>query len=36
MKTNIENVKRIIAETIAKTPSAQSCKCNCALSGAFV
>ena len=35
MKSNIENVKRIIAETIAKTPSTPNCKCNCALSGAF-
>ena len=35
MKSNIENVKRIIAETIAKTPSTPNCKCNCALTGAF-
>ncbi len=35
MKGNIENVKRVIAETIAKTPSQCICKCNCALSGAF-
>jgi 5'-methylthioadenosine phosphorylase len=35
MKTNSENVKRIIAETIAKTPSEATCKCNCALTGAF-
>jgi len=36
MKSNIENVKRIIAETIAKTPSECSCKCGSALTGAFV
>jgi 5'-methylthioadenosine phosphorylase len=36
MKTNIENVKRIIAETIAKTPSQCSCKCGEALKGAIV
>ena len=35
MKVGIENVKKIIAETIAKTPSAQSCKCNHALTGSF-
>jgi 5'-methylthioadenosine phosphorylase len=35
MKTGIENVKKIVAETIAKTPVTQSCKCNCALTGAF-
>ena len=35
MKKNIENVKRILAETIAKTPKECSCKCNCALDGAF-
>jgi 5'-methylthioadenosine phosphorylase len=36
MKTNIENVKRIIGETIAKTPSQCSCKCGEALKGAIV
>jgi 5'-methylthioadenosine phosphorylase len=36
MKKGTENVKRIIAETIAKTPSECSCKCSCALTGAFV
>ncbi len=35
MRNNIENVKRIIAETIAKTPSECTCKCNKALEGAF-
>jgi 5'-methylthioadenosine phosphorylase len=35
MKAGIENVKRIIAEVIAKTPVEYSCKCNCALTGAF-
>jgi len=35
MKTNIENVKRLITETIAKTPSECSCKCSSALTGAF-
>ena len=35
MKTGIENVKRIIAEAIAKTPGECSCKCGCALTGAF-
>jgi 5'-methylthioadenosine phosphorylase len=36
MKTNIENMKRIIAETIAKLPTECACKCNEALKGAFV
>jgi 5'-methylthioadenosine phosphorylase len=36
MKSNIENVKRIIAETIAKTPSERNCACDQALKGAFV
>jgi 5'-methylthioadenosine phosphorylase len=36
MKTNIENVKRIIAETVAKTPSQCSCKCGEALKEAIV
>jgi 5'-methylthioadenosine phosphorylase len=35
MKTGIDNVKRIIAETIAKTPSECSCQCSHALTGAF-
>jgi 5'-methylthioadenosine phosphorylase len=35
MKNNIENVKRLIAEVIAKTPSEFSCKCHSALEGAF-
>jgi 5'-methylthioadenosine phosphorylase len=36
MKSNIENVKCIIAETVAKLPSECGCKCNEALKGAFV
>jgi 5'-methylthioadenosine phosphorylase len=36
MKSNIENVKQIIAETIAKLPAECSCTCNQALKGAFV
>jgi 5'-methylthioadenosine phosphorylase len=36
MKSNIENVKRIIAETIAATPSQCACKCGEALKGAIV
>jgi 5'-methylthioadenosine phosphorylase len=36
MKSNIENVKRIIAETLAKLPNECVCKCNEALKGAFV
>lgn len=36
MRSNVENVKRIIAETIAKTPSECSCQCGSALTGAFV
>lgn len=35
MRNNIENLKRIIAETIAKIPSEFNCKCNSALTGAF-
>jgi 5'-methylthioadenosine phosphorylase len=35
MKTGVENVKRIIAEVVAKTPREHSCQCNRALSGAF-
>ena len=33
---NIENVKHIIAETVAAMPSECSCECNQALKGAFV
>ena len=36
MKTNIDNVKRIIAETVAKLPNECACKCNEALKRAFV
>lgn len=36
MKNNVENVKHIIAETVARTPSELSCGCNSALKGAFV
>jgi 5'-methylthioadenosine phosphorylase len=36
MKGNIENVKRIIAETVAQTPTLCGCKCNQALKGAIV
>lgn len=36
MKTNIENVKRLIAKAIAKLPTECACKCNEALKGAFV
>ena len=36
MKTNIENVKNIIAETVADLPSERECKCGEALKGAFV
>jgi hypothetical protein len=36
MKTNIENVKRVIAETIANLTNECACKCNEALKGAFV
>ena len=36
MKTNIENVKRIIAETVAILPNERACKCNEALKGALV
>jgi 5'-methylthioadenosine phosphorylase len=36
MKANIDKVKRIIAETVAKTPSESTCGCNQALIGAFV
>jgi 5'-methylthioadenosine phosphorylase len=36
MKSNVENVKRIIAETVAKTPATCSCGCDQALKGALV
>ncbi len=36
MKASIENVKKIIAETVAKLPSEFECKCNEALKGAFL
>ena len=36
MKTNIENVKRIIAETVVRLPNECTCECNEALKGAFV
>ncbi|MGZ4850783.1 MAG: S-methyl-5'-thioadenosine phosphorylase [Candidatus Bathyarchaeia archaeon] len=36
MKTNLQKVKNIIAETIAKLPSECKCLCNQALKGAFV
>lgn len=36
MKSNMENVKQIIAQTVAKTPNGCSCACNQALKGAFV
>jgi 5'-methylthioadenosine phosphorylase len=35
MRTGIENVKQIIAQTIAKTPAECTCTCNQALKGAF-
>jgi len=35
MTANIENVKKIIAETIKVIPSEQTCTCNKALDGAF-
>ncbi len=36
MRSNIENVKRIIAETVTALPSECPCSCNQALKGAFV
>ncbi len=36
MKANIENVKRIIAETISKLPKERSCECKTALRSALV
>jgi len=35
MRANIENVKKIIAETVKATPTQQSCNCKNALEGAF-
>ncbi len=35
MSANIENVKKIIAETVKTIPTEQACKCNKALDGAF-
>jgi 5'-methylthioadenosine phosphorylase len=35
MSANIENVKKIIAETVKTLPTEQGCKCNKALEGAF-
>jgi 5'-methylthioadenosine phosphorylase len=35
MSANIENVKRIIAETVKKLPSERGCNCKNALEGAF-
>jgi len=35
MKTGTENVKRIVAKSIAKTPSECTCRCHSALSSAF-
>lgn len=36
MKSNVENVKQLIAQTIANSPVECSCNCRCALKGAFV
>ncbi|HMK95514.1 MAG TPA: S-methyl-5'-thioadenosine phosphorylase [Candidatus Limnocylindrales bacterium] len=36
MKTNIQNVKHLIAETVAELPEERACKCSEALKGAFV
>jgi len=36
MKSNIENVKRLVAQTIDKMPPECNCTCNQALKGAFV
>jgi hypothetical protein len=35
MRANIENVKRIIVETVARLPKEPSCECGSALKGAF-
>jgi 5'-methylthioadenosine phosphorylase len=36
MRANIENVKRIIAETVSRIPNERSCECGHALKGALV
>ena len=36
MKKNIEKVKKIIAETIAKIPKERKCECKDALKGALI
>jgi 5'-methylthioadenosine phosphorylase len=36
MRGNIENVKRIIVEAVARLPEKRSCECGGALKGAFV
>jgi 5'-methylthioadenosine phosphorylase len=36
MRANIENVKQIIAETVARLPKVPSCECGHALKGALV
>jgi 5'-methylthioadenosine phosphorylase len=35
MRANIENVKKIISETVKAIPSQQNCNCKSALEGAF-
>jgi 5'-methylthioadenosine phosphorylase len=35
MNTNIENIKRIIAETVKTLPKEHNCNCKNALEGAF-
>jgi 5'-methylthioadenosine phosphorylase len=36
MRSNTENLKRIISEAVVKVPAESSCTCGCALKGAFV
>jgi 5'-methylthioadenosine phosphorylase len=36
MRANLENVKRIIVETVARLPKERGCECGSALKGAFV
>ena len=36
MRANIENVKRIIVEAVAKLPKESDCECKSALKSAFV
>jgi 5'-methylthioadenosine phosphorylase len=36
MRANIENVKRVIAETVARLPKEPSCECRQALKGALI